>query len=148
MMAGRGPSPKMSRSRRQAPTRGEWITLEPLSEPVLPPLDELQAPEACGGTWPYTSRLYWEAWRESPVSALWTPDDIALAVDTICGHAEAAAGGRGAQPSEIRLRQESLGLTPKGRRDNRYLLPSESPSAELASIQDAPSAGKTLPEAI
>lgn len=147
-MAGQGPPPKINRQRRGSPTRGDWVQLEPLPEAVLVPLDEIPAPSACEGTWPYTSRLLWEAWMESPVTALWTKDDTAFAIDTICAHAEAAAGGRGAPPAEIRLRQESLGLTPKGRRDNRYLLPDETPPADLTPLPTPKKPDRNIPEAI
>lgn len=151
-MAGNGPAPKLNRQRRGAPVRGDWVQLEPLTETVLMDLDEIPAPDACEGKWPYTSKLYWEAWQKSPVTAKWTEDDIALAIDTICAHAEAACGGRGAPPAEIRLRMESLGLTPKGRRDNRYLLPEESPPAEVHPLPSAPGGtqvpARSIPEAI
>ncbi len=150
-MGGNGPAPKLNRQRRQSPVRGDWVQLKPLAGPVLPILDDIPSPGSCEGEWPYTSRMYWDAWRESPVTATWTADDKALAIDPISAHAEAASGGRGAPPAEIRLRMESLGLTPKGRRDSRLLLPDETP-ADLGVVDsDTPSAPtpiRTLPEAI
>lgn len=147
MAAGKN-APKHNRVRRGAPVRGDWIDLEPLDEFVIPELDELDPPSNCEGVWPPTSRRYWESWRLSPVTAKWEPDDLAFAVDTITGHAEAAMGGRGIAPSEIRLRMESLGLTPKGRIDRRYRLPAEAESAEVTPILSIADSDRIIPEAI
>lgn len=138
-MAGSGPAPKFNRQRSKAPTRGDWIRLSPLEAPVLPDLDEFEAPKdyeqelAPDGTpqarvWPTRTRFMWDSWRTAHVTGLWSSDDIALAVDTIYLHATGAQG----KAAEIRLRMESLGLTPKGRADRRYLLPDEQePPSEL-----------------
>jgi hypothetical protein len=161
-MAGNGPAPKLNRQRRGTPTRGDWVKLEPLKGPVLQELDELPSPmlpprwdkdahaytEPQEFDWPFTTRQLWDAWRASPVTALWSDDDLAFAIDTIMLHAEATLGGRGATPGELRLRQESLGLTPKGRRDNRYLLPDEAPDAPAEEKPAADTKLRVLPEAI
>lgn len=150
-MAHAGQSPKLNRQRKQAPARGDWKQLEALLRPLIPDLDEIPVPDICGEAgWPYTSKMYWSSWRKSPVTALWTEDDVALAIDTITAHAEAASGGRGAPPSEIRLRMESLGLTPKGRTDRRLLLPEEKPLGEVVPLQAAPepASSRSLPEPI
>lgn len=159
-MAGNGPAPKLNRQRRESPSRGDWHKLPPLAKVVLPDLDTLPLPElpprwdkdsndyteAQAFQWPFTTKMLWESWQKSPVQAVWSDDDVAFAIDTIMLHAEATLGGRGAPPAEIRLRQESLGLTPKGRRDNRLLLPDED-GPELAEVK--PIKGKkTRPEAI
>jgi hypothetical protein len=109
-MGGRGPAPKPSSQRRRAnePARGEWMDLEPLAKPVLPALGTRK------DGWSPATRLMWEAWRKDPVSAQWSPADVAYARDTIerleCG----------APPDELRLRMDGLGLTPKGKRDLRW----------------------------
>lgn len=147
MAAGRN-APKQNRVRRGIPERGDWVTLEPLAGPVIPELDELDIPELCDGQWPPTSRLYWEAWRESPVTVKWELDDLALAVDTVTQHAICAAGGRGIAHSEMRLRMESLGLTAKGRIDRRFRLPDEVDDAEVTPILSIADSGRVIPEAI
>ena len=109
-MAGRGPAPKEGRRRRNVPARGEWVDLAPLEQPVLAEL-----PETEDGWRPETVAMF-EAWRSDPVSALWSPADVAFAMDTLLLHNEMTASGA----SEIRLRMDSLGLTPKGKRDLRW----------------------------
>jgi len=151
-MAGNGPPPKTNRQRREAPKRGDWVTLEPLAGPVLPALDELPVPDGLA-EWPVNAARYWNAWRESPVTAKWSEDDIALAIDTIDHYARTSMfkkgdGGVPLPASEFRLRMESLGLTPKGRRDNRYLLPEEAPT-QLAAVEPiSGGAAREVPERV
>ena len=140
-MAGHGPAPRLNRSRRGAPARGDWTKLRPLRERVLPDLDEFDVPDD-REAWPRRTRLLWEAWAEALVTAVWTPDDIALAVDSVYLHATAPTS----KAAELRLRMESLGLTPKGRRDGRLLLPDEEPPLEA--VRDERSKARQLPEAL
>jgi hypothetical protein len=109
-MAGRGAAPKPAdqRRRRNEPARGEWVDLEPLAKPVLPALG------ARKGGWSAHSRMMWDAWRKDPVSAQWSPSDLAYARDTIERFEQQAPA------AELRLRMDGLGLTPKGKRDLRW----------------------------
>jgi hypothetical protein len=109
-MAGQGPAPKdlSQRRNRNVPRRGEWVDLAPLEKPVLPELPE--------GEWRERTRMAWEAWRRDPVSAQWTPSDVDYAIDTIYLH----HGMTPNSASEVRLRMDALGLTPKGKRDLRW----------------------------
>ena len=109
-MAGNGPAPKdpSQRRNRNTPMRGEWVDLAPLDKPVLPELPE--------GNWSPRTCMAWEAWRRDPVSAQWTPSDVDYAIDTIYLHNAMTEKSA----SEVRLRMDSLGLTPKGKRDLRW----------------------------
>lgn len=138
-MAGRGPAPKTSRQRHGAPARGDWVKLEPLAAPVLPELADLPAPEL---GWQLPTLMLWEAWRADPVTQTWNASDLAYAVDTILLHAIAGM----TKPNEVRLRMESLGLTPKGRRDLRLLLPDEAAPELDAEPEAAPK--RERPEAV
>ena len=117
-MPGKGPAPKAQgeRRRRNAPARGEWVDLEPLTEPVLPEL-----PALADDDWAPNTRAVWEAWRNDPVTVLWTPADVAFAMDTIVLHNVMTPS----TASEVRLRMDALGLTPKGKRDLRWRPSSE-----------------------
>ena len=123
-MAGRGRAPQENRRRRNVPMRGEWVDLEPLEQPVL-----FELPE---GEWRPATVATWEAWRNDPVTAQWSPADIGFAFDTICLHNTMNASGA----SEVRLRMDSLGLTPKGKRDLRWRLPKAEP--EVAEVKPMP----------
>lgn len=83
-----------------------------------PPHDELEPPQPLQA-WPALTAYVWNAWRDAPVTVLWTSSDLSFAVDTIALHALSSTS----KASEIRLRMESLGLTPKRRADRRLLLP-------------------------
>jgi len=125
-MAGRGPAPKEhGRRRRNAPQRGEWVELAPLEEPVLGELPELE-----GEVWTPGARMLWDAWRSDPVTAQWSPADVAFAIDTIFLRQRMTPS----TANEIRLRMDALGLTPKGKRDLRWKISSEERAAEVRSL--------------
>jgi hypothetical protein len=122
-MAGRGPAPKPAGQRRtrHQPQRGEWVDLEPLNKPVLPPVDK---------DWPDHVRSLWEAWRSDPVTSQYGIADVAAVVELARQYDDLA-------PNEQRLRMDGLGLTPKGKRDLRWRTPAEVATAEkshLASV--------------
>ena len=108
-----GPPPKFAgaRRRRNPPARGDWIEIPPLEAPVLPELDELFE-----GEWAPETLFAWEAWRQDPVTALWTPADVSFAIDTILLHNAMTPS----TANEIRLRMDTLGLTAKGRQHLRW----------------------------
>lgn len=124
-MAGRGRAPQENRRRRNVPARGEWVDLDPLEQSVLPELPE--------GEWRPETVAMWEAWRMDPVSAEWSPADVAFALDTIRLH-NVMLNASGA--NEVRLRMDSLGLTPKGKRDLRWRISKAEP--ELAEVKPMP----------
>jgi hypothetical protein len=111
-MAGKGPAPQAVRRRRNEPARGEWIDLPPLAKPVL---GKLPARSRGEEPWSKRARATWEAWRTDPVTQMWSPADLAYAGDALELY-ELMPGSA----SEVRLRMDSLGLTPKGRRDLRW----------------------------
>ena len=115
-MAGNGPAPKPKEQRRNRAEkqRGEWVDLLPLKKEILKPLPEDEE-------WPPSTRAAWDAWRRDPVSAQWSESDISYARDTIRLHAAMTP----TTASEVRLRMDALGLTPKGKRDLRWRIKSE-----------------------
>jgi hypothetical protein len=58
----------------------------------------------------------WEMWRQDPATSQYTPAEIAYALDTIWLYNQMTAS----TASEVRLRMDGLGLTPKGKKDLRY----------------------------
>lgn len=121
-MPGRGPEPKSPGTRRRAnaPARGDWTDLPQLSEPVLPKLPTRPRRD---GTWSQRTKLTWEAWRQDPATGMYGPAEVASAIDLIFLFEEHVRHGRATLASEIRIRMDGLGLTPKGRRDLRWRLP-------------------------
>jgi hypothetical protein len=103
--------------------RGEWRDCPRLADPpVLPPLAETLPDEA----WPAATLELWEGWRHDGATTLWTPADFARAYDTIRLHAA------GEKAAELRLREDSLGLSQKGKRDLRLRVVDATPQAEQA----------------
>lgn len=141
-MAGRGPAAKLRNQRGRPSGLGEWVRLEPLAAPILPPLRDFGGAPTGNGQWPKITQMLWNAWRESPVTATWSAEDIALAADTIRLHAAEPILRAG----EIRIRIDNLGLSPKGRRDARLLLPDEQ-SAEAGPPLPEPTQ-RELPDAV
>lgn len=120
-MAGNGPAPadKSERRRRNKPARGEWVDLEPLEAPVLPeiPRCPLRHPDTGEQEeWSDRAKSAWAAWREDPVTAYYTPADLAYLHDLLI----LFEGMGRSSANEVRLRMDGLGLTPKGKKDLRY----------------------------
>src|SRR3954451_1266538 len=96
------------RRNRHVPQRGEWVDLEPLAKPMLPAYDRgWQVPQ-----W------MWAAWREDPVTSQYGPADVASIRYLAAQFEELLPAQR------LRL-MDSLGLTPKGKRDLRWRTPAE-----------------------
>lgn len=114
-MPGHGPAPKSpeARRRRNVPERGEWREL-PIGAPAPPVLPTLP-PRGDGETWSELARLKWEAWRTDPATRIYGPAEVMYALDTL----RLYEGMTSSTANEIRLREDGLGLTPKGKRDLR-----------------------------
>jgi hypothetical protein len=98
--------------------RGEWVELPPLEGPLLPEL-----PAKSGkGDWSRRARETWEAWRVDPATAQLTKADIAFLVDTLHLVDRCACEPQSSLAAEIRIRLDTVGLTPKGRQDRRWRL--------------------------
>lgn len=137
-MAGRGPAPKdpAQRRRRNQPTRGEWVDLPALAKPVLPA--KLPARGRGAGNWSARTRAAWKAWREDPATGMYGPAELAAAIELAWLFEEAVRGKE--KQSEVRLRMDGLGLTPKGKRDLRWRPPSERAEPDAAPDDAAPTA--------
>src|SRR4051812_34540711 len=117
-MPGRAPKPIEQRRNRHPPRQGEWVDLEPLEAPVLPPLPARDD----GERWPMWTLMMWDAWRMDPVTTQWGPADVHFALETARIHAMDVSG---TEAAEIRLRCDRLGLTPAGKRTLRWRTPAE-----------------------
>lgn len=127
-MAGHGPAPKAVGERRRygQPARGEWIELEPLDGPILPPYDKnwtewIETRDKYGNVFEVrrgVEREMWDAWRESPVTTQYGPEDIAAIRYLAKAFHSLTDASRFAM-------MDRLGLTPKGKRDLRWRTPNE-----------------------
>ncbi|MFI1705515.1 phage terminase small subunit [Streptomyces griseoruber] len=118
-MAGRGPAPKDPTKRRRRNAS------EP--ETVLVPDDELRGPELPTGAlgvdedtgevvvWHPMTRLWWDAWRRSPMAQTFGETDWLFLIDTALMHHTMWAKGRWEFASEVRLRAAKFGATPEDR---------------------------------
>jgi hypothetical protein len=114
-VAGRGPAPKAFEQRRNhhEPQRGEWVAVAANAKSALPsalPKD----------TWSPRTKGAWKAWRQDPVSSLYGPTEVQLAVDLAYLYEQWVREATGALATEIRQRQDGLGLSPKGKQDRRW----------------------------
>ncbi len=130
-MAGRGAPPSqfgLHQSGRNV--RGGWRVVDPLTSPVLPPMPDRTQAE---GPWSDRARASWEGMRADPATGIFGPPEIALAIELAYLIEDAVRSPKTSLLTEIRLRRDSLGLTPKGKRDLRLIVgeppPPERPAA-------------------
>lgn len=126
-MAGRGPAPKdpAQRRTRHEPQRGEWSELPPRN-PARPPA--MRAAPA--GGWATGTRAAWKAWWADPASLIWTPAERDAVFQLAMLH-HLLERGEISRASEVRLRMDGLGLTPKGKRELRLRVVVEAPADEV-----------------
>ena len=129
-----GPAPKSAgmRARRNLPAGGEWTTLPPLIEPVLPDLGDV----APGAAWSPRVLALWSGWRQDFATQLYGPSEIAMAVELAYLVHTAITGGKATMWTEALKWMDSLALTPKGKRVARVCL---APAAEGRVVSIAPS---------
>jgi len=115
-MAGRGPTPKNDGERRRLnePARGEWEDI-PTRNPKRPP----KMPTAPREGWAPGTKLAWKSWWTDGASSMWGPADLEAVRALAHLHTELERG-KSSLAGEVRLRMDSLGLTPRGKRDNRW----------------------------
>ena len=104
---------------RGAPVRGDWLVLD--REPGDPP----ELPDAPRGGWSPQAEREWVAWWASPASVMWDESDRAVLERLLLAVHDWWVNRTPAGLSAIRVQQEALGLTAKGRQDRRWLLPVE-----------------------
>src|SRR4051812_37796284 len=131
------PIPKYPEERRNRtkPQGGEWIYVgvERIEEAdtVLPARCYVDPKNE----WDEETAQAWSAWRSDSVTTYYTPADVQYAIDTIRLYQRDFVR----HASEIRLRMDSLALTPDGKRRQRYRI---IPSMEVG--HEAPKA-KSIP---
>lgn len=145
-MPGRGPAPKDASERRRTnkPARGDWEELSagPLKGKarvlgVLPKRGRMEKP------WHPRTRKAWDAWRSDPATTKWTAADFDSALTVAEEYDTWAYEGGVSRLAEIRKWLDGLGLTSKGKRDNRWRIVAEeevAPAPKLAEVKQFPRA--------
>jgi hypothetical protein len=105
----------------------EWVDLQPLEAPLLPPYPMHWYRADLIDVVP---KWMWDLWREDPVTAQWSPGDLALVLD-MGEHFYAIK-----QADRLRT-LTVLGLNAAGRRNLRLRIPVETQRYEQASQQAA-----------
>jgi len=112
-----GPAPKRasSRARSGIPGGGDWVDLPPLTDAILPALDDSRQ-------WSARTVALWEGWRQDFATQTYGPSEIAMAVELAHLVDSAILVGKVTMWSEALKWMDSLALTPKGKRDARICL--------------------------
>lgn len=127
-----GPTPKSKDERRRRnPPVHEWVVLGAPFEGDIP---ELPRPKK---NWKPLTRLWWETIWRSPMATQWNPGDVPGLVE-LAFLRQAFMEGDMSLKSEVRQRADRFGLTPKGRRDLRWVITEA--DAERAGLPDQPMA--------
>jgi hypothetical protein len=130
LMAGRGPAPKATRRRANAPSRGEWAPTPGTGwqhgDPPAPPTGLLKA-----------SRDAWATWMHAWFAAHWTPEDLPALRQAIRIY-DQVERGEFVRAGELRLWLDTLGISPKGWQDRRWS-PLAADPVEAPSSQTKPS---------
>lgn len=113
-----GPAPKQQRRRRNTPERGEWVELEPRKGPTPKCPVKLDAAQ----------RAEWKRLWHTPMASMWQDEDVPVLARIMTLRAFLQTNLDKGLLSELRQLEDRFGLTPKGRRDLRWLIPSTEPA--------------------
>ena len=136
--SGRAPKPPETRRNRHPPRAGEWTSLPELDAAVLPALPRRANGD---GRWSGRTVSAWRAWRADPVTALYGPADVQLAIDLAHLYEQWVRNPTASLHGEVRHLRDSLGLSPKGRQDRRWRY---APLAPVVAIESTPSSVRRL----
>jgi hypothetical protein len=132
MARGPDPKPPEQRRRRNKPERGEWVELPAVNPKrrVLPALPKRRpSEEDPRGKWHARTRAAWKAWRDDPATTQYGPAEVASAIELAWIH-DTSVRENERLASEVRAREDRLGLSSKGKRDLRWRAPTETVAQE------------------
>ena len=123
MARGRDPKPPDQRRNRNQLMRGEWVALPAVFEPTLPAKPPVLARNK--KPHPRAARA-WQQWRADPASSQWGPAEVFGAEELFYIVDELwRPPGDKKLLAEARQREDRLGLSAKGKRDLRWIAPTE-----------------------
>jgi hypothetical protein len=122
-----GPAPKSKDERRRTnkPVH-EWVVLSTAYDGEIPPLP---APK---NQWKKDDHEWWESIWRTPMATQWQPGDVPALIE-LAKLRQAMMKGEYKLASEVRQRSDKFGLTPRGRRDLRWIITEE--DAERAGLE-------------
>lgn len=114
-MAGHGPAPKATRSRKRDTDRrsGEMRAVQADGRTRGPALPADALPD--GDDWHPRTRAWWSTWRKSAQAQAFTATDWDFLLDTALMHHVMWSKGKWEFASELRLRAAKFGATPEDR---------------------------------
>lgn len=143
-MAGHGPAPKTTRSRKRDTDRrdAETEVLNPTGRARGPKLPADVLPD--GEDWHPQTKTLWEALRRDPILADETPVGWQFLLDTMLMHHTMWAKGRWEFASEVRLRLAKYGATPEDRMRLKVRVerPGKQPATPSPTPEDTPAAAR------
>lgn len=124
-MAGRGPAPKTERRNpSDVPARGEWTPAPGFG------WQHGDSPSAPSGLLK-ASREAWEVWMRAWYAAHWGPEDLPSLRQLIRLY-DQVERGEYQRSTELRLAQDTWGITPKGQQDRRWKPPADETPKQVA----------------
>lgn len=134
-MPGPAPKDKETRARRNKPKTGDWVVLPEKNDGAAPPLPRIK-----GLRWLKDTRDWWSTIWASPMATQWQDADVPGLVDlAVCRQQreEMKTANRIGEQMKlaqyIERREDKFGLTPKGRRDLRWVITEE--DAQSAGVE-------------
>ena len=129
-MPGHGTPPKPSRRRANAPTRGEWRAAPGLGWqhgpiPACPERIEVVTDGTDGTLFVplgQAAREAWTTWMQSWFAAHWTPDNLPGLRHVVLLY-DQVERGEYRRIAELRVQEDTYGITPKGQQDRRWAPP-------------------------
>lgn len=128
-MPGPAPKSKDERRRRNKPQSGEWVTLPRTHDREAPGLPKVQ-----GVRWLKSTKDWWATIWRSPMASQWQESDVFGLVE-LAVMRQAFFEGDLRLADKITAKSDKFGLTPKGRKDLRWIVTEE--DAESAGAKPA-----------
>lgn len=139
-----GPAPKSKEERRRRnPPVHEWVVLSESYDGPIPPLPGPKTGK--NARWEKPTREWWETIWRTPMATQWNEGDVPGLIELAILR-QAFMEGDMSVRSEVRQRADRFGLTPKGRRDLRWVITEA--DAERAGLPDEPLASVTRIRAV
>lgn len=130
-MPGPAPTHKDQRRRRNKPASGDWVVLPVENDGPVPELPKLK-----GVRWLKTTREWWMTIWASPMATQWQEADVPGLVEMAMFRQQMFETDRLEErlklADQVQKRGDKYGLTPKGRKDLRWVVTEE--DAESAGV--------------